>query len=181
MKWHAVTVVPSLPEQLKPLEKLARNLWYTWHPEAIELWRRLDRDLWEDVYHNPARMLGRISQEKLEDLLVNESFLLQMDRLEASFDQYMEAPTPYSFHLDKNLGSSFRVAYFSMEYGMTEALPIYSGGLGILSGDHMKSASNLNLPIVGVGLLYREGYFGQYLNKEGWQQEYTRRHSESWQ
>ena len=172
MKWHAVTVVPSLPEQLKPLEKLARNLWYTWHPEAIELWRRLDRDLWEEVYHNPVRMLGRMSQEKLEEVIVNESFLLQMDRLEASFDQYMEAKTHYSFHLDKNLDPSFRVAYFSMEYGMTEALPIYSGGLGILSGDHMKSASNLNLPIVGVGLLYREGYFGQYLNKEGWQQEY---------
>jgi len=172
MRLHAVTVVPSLPEPLKPLEKLARNLWYTWHPEAVELWRRLDRDLWEDVYHNPVRMLGRISQEKLEELLVNESFLLQMDRLQEALDQYLEAKTPYSFHLDKNLAPSFRVVYFSMEYGLTEALPMYSGGLGILSGDHLKSASNLNLPIVGVGLLYREGYFGQYLNKEGWQQEY---------
>jgi len=172
MEWHEVTVVPSLPEQLAPLGRLARNLWFTWHPEVIELWRRLDRDLWEEVYHNPVRMLGRVSQERLEEACLNESFLLQMDRVEDAFSQYMEARTPYSFHLDKNLDPTFRVAYFSMEYGLTEALPIYSGGLGILSGDHLKSASNLNLPIVGIGLLYREGYFGQYLNKEGWQQEY---------
>ncbi len=172
MKWHTVTVVPSLPERLMPLERLARNIWYSWNPETIELWRRMDRDLWEEVNHNPVRLLGRISQEKLEELHQNESFLLHMDRVEESFDQYMEIKTPYSFHLDKNLDPSFRVAYFSMEYGLTEALPIYSGGLGILSGDHLKSSSNLNLPLVGVGLLYKRGYFGQYLNKEGWQQEY---------
>ena len=172
MKWHAVTVVPSLPERLKPLQRLAGNLWYTWNPEGIELWRRLDRDLWEEVYHNPVRLLGRMSQEKLEEFLHNESFLLHMDRMEEAFNQYMEIKTPYSFHLEKNLDPSFRVAYFSMEYGLNEALPIYSGGLGILSGDHLKSASNLNLPLVGIGLLYKQGYFGQYLNQEGWQQEY---------
>ena len=172
MKWHTVNVVPSLPDKLKALQRLALNLWYTWNPDAIELWRRLDRDLWDEVYHNPMRLLGRIGQERLKEAGVNESFLLHMDRVLEAFDQYMEIKTPYSFHLENNLDPSFRVAYFSMEYGLTEALPIYSGGLGILSGDHLKSSSNLNLPLVGLGLLYREGYFGQYLNKEGWQQEY---------
>ena len=172
MRYHTVTVVPSLPERLRPLQRLARNLWYTWNPEVIELWRRLDSDLWEEVNHNPVRMLGRISQEKLQELMLNESFLLQMDRVDEAFERYLEIKTPYSFHLDKNLHPSFRVAYFSMEYGLSESVPIYSGGLGVLSGDHLKSASNLSLPLVGVGLLYKEGYFGQYLNKEGWQQEY---------
>ncbi len=172
MEWHTVTVVPVLPERLQPLQKLARNLWYTWSSDAIELWRRLDRDIWEEVHHNPVQLLGKISQERLEEASNNESLLLQMDRLLEALDRYMEIKTPYHYQLEKKLDPSFRVAYFSMEYGLNEALPIYSGGLGILSGDHLKSASNLNLPLVGIGLLYQKGYFGQYLNAEGWQQEY---------
>jgi starch phosphorylase len=172
MKWHTVTVIPSLPEKLKPLQGLARNLWYTWNPEVIDLWRRLDRDLWENCHHNPVRMLSSMSQQQLEEAGRNESFLLHMDRVLEALDQYMNVKTPYSFHLDKGLEPGFLVAYLSMEVGMTEALPIYSGGLGVLSGDHLKSASNLNLPLVGVSLLYKQGYFGQYLNEEGWQQEY---------
>ncbi len=172
MNWHTVTVVPSLPEKLKPLQRLAQNLWYTWHPDVIELWRRLDRDLWEKCHHNPVCMLSRMSQQQLEEAEKNESFLLHMDRVMEALDQYMYVKTPYSFHLEKNLDPGFLVAYFSMEFGLTEALPIYSGGLGVLSGDHLKSASNLNLPLVGLGLLYKKGYFGQYLNEEGWQQEY---------
>ncbi len=172
MKWHTVTVVPTLPEKLKPLQGLARNLWYTWNPNVIELWRRLDRDLWEESHHNPVRMLSSMSQQQLEEAGRNESFLLHMDRVLEALDQYMNVKTPYSFHLEKGLDPGFLVAYFSMEFGMTEALPIYSGGLGVLSGDHLKSASNLNLPLVGLSLLYKQGYFGQYLNEEGWQQEY---------
>jgi starch phosphorylase len=172
MKWHTVTVVPSLPEKLEPLKGLAQNLWYTWNPDVIELWRRLDRDLWEESHNNPVRMLSSMSQQQLEEAGRNESFLLHMDRVLAALDQYMNVKTPYSFHLEKGLDPGFLVAYFSMEVGMTEALPIYSGGLGVLSGDHLKSASNLNLPLVGVSLLYKQGYFGQYLNEEGWQQEY---------
>jgi len=172
MKWHTVTVVPSLPEKLEPLQGLARNLWYTWNPDVIELWRRLDRDLWEVSHHNPVRMLSSMSQQQLEEASRNESFLLHMDRVLEALDQYMNVKTPYSFHLEKGLDPGFLVAYLSMEVGMTEALPIYSGGLGVLSGDHLKSASNLNLPLVGVSLLYKQGYFGQYLNEEGWQQEY---------
>ena len=172
MKWHTVTVVPSLPEKLRPLQRLAQNLWYTWNPDVIELWRRLDRDLWEKCHHNPVCMLSSMSQQQLEEASKNESLLLHMDRVLAALDQYMEVKTPYSYHLEKNLDPGFLVAYFSMEFGMTEALPIYSGGLGVLSGDHLKSASNLNLPLVGLSLLYKKGYFGQYLNEEGWQQEY---------
>lgn len=172
MKWHTVTVVPSLPEKLEPLQRLAQNLWFTWNPDVIELWRRLDRDLWEESQHNPVRMLSSMSQQQLEEAGRNESFLLHMDRVLGALDQYMNIKTPYSFHLEKGLDPGFLVAYFSMEVGMTEALPIYSGGLGVLSGDHLKSASNLNLPLVGVSLLYKQGYFGQYLNEEGWQQEY---------
>ncbi len=172
MNWHTVTVVPTLPEKLKPLQRLARNLWYTWHPDVVELWRRLDRDLWERCNHNPVCMLSSMSQQGLEEAGRNESFLLHMDRIVEALDQYMEVKTPYSFHLDKGLDPGFLVAYFSMEFGLTEALPIYSGGLGVLSGDHLKSASNLNLPFVGLSLLYKRGYFGQYLNEEGWQQEY---------
>jgi starch phosphorylase len=172
MKWHTVTVVPSLPEKLEPLQGLARNLWYTWNPDVIDLWRRLDRDLWDQCQHNPVRMLSSMSQQQLEEASRNESFLLHMDRVLEALDQYMNVKTPYSFHHEKGLDPGFLVAYFSMEFGMTEALPIYSGGLGVLSGDHLKSASNLNLPLVGIGLLYKRGYFGQYLNEEGWQQEY---------
>jgi starch phosphorylase len=172
MKWHTVTVVPSLPEKLKPLHRLARNLWFTWQPDASELWRRLDRDLWERCHHNPVCMLSSMSQQQLEEAARNESFLLHMDRVLNALDQYIGVKTPYSFHLEKNLDPGFLVAYFSMEFGLTEALPIYSGGLGVLSGDHLKSSSNLNLPLVGVSLLYKQGYFGQYLNEEGWQQEY---------
>jgi starch phosphorylase len=113
-----------------------------------------------------------MSQQQLDEASKNESFLLHMDRVQEALDQYMEVKTPYSYHLEKNLEPNFLVAYFSMEFGLTEALPIYSGGLGVLSGDHVKSASNLNLPFVGLGLLYKKGYFGQYLNEEGWQQEY---------
>ena len=171
-KWHTVTVVPALPDRLSALDRLARNLWYTWNPEAIELWRRLDRDLWEEAYHNPVRMLGMISQERLEEASRNESFVLQMEQVVEALERYVESKTPYAFHLENNLDPSFRVAYFSAEYGLNECLPIYSGGLGVLSGDHLKSASNLNLPLVAMGILYQKGYFGQYLNVEGWQQEY---------
>ena len=109
MRWHAVKVVPSLPARLEPLNRLARNLWFTWNPETIELWRRLDRDLWEEVYHNPVRLLGMLSQERLAEASVNESFLLHMDRVVETFDQYLGVKTPYNYHLEKNLDSSFRV------------------------------------------------------------------------
>ncbi len=167
---HKFVVIPSLPDKLKQLWDLAYNLWWCWNPEAIDLFRRMDRDLWEQVYHNPVAMLGIISPEQLEQLAADDGFLAHMERAYVQFADYMSSATWFSLaHPDVN---EAKVAYFSLEFGLSESVPIYSGGLGVLAGDHTKSASDLGVPLVGVGLLYREGYFRQYLNAEGWQQEY---------
>jgi starch phosphorylase len=163
-------VVPSLPEPLKPLLDLAYNLWWTWHPEAVELFIRLDRNLWQETYHNPVKMLGSISQQTLDAAARDEGFLNTLSRVSESFHRHMER-TPWLATTDKDPGK-WTMAYFCAEFGLTECLQIYSGGLGCLAGDHLKSASELGLPLVAVGLLYRNGYFQQYLNPDGWQQEY---------
>ncbi len=162
-------IVPHIPQRLEGLKRLAENVWYSWHPDCVALFHRLDRDLWEKVNHNPIKLLGMIDQSKLTERLEDEGFLTHLERVLSEFDKYMENKKPYQFHLEKPI--DFKIAYFSAEYGLTEALPIYSGGLGVLSGDHLKSASDLNVPLVGVGLLYQKGYFQQYLNEDGWQQE----------
>ncbi len=161
-------VVPAVPEKLKALTELAYNLWTLWNYDASGLFRRLDAELWEQTNHNPVRVLSLASQEKLAAAAADEGFLAHMNRILADFRHYMTTPTWHSLNFP---GSNAKIAYFSAEYGLHESLPIYSGGLGILSGDHMKSASELGLPLVGVGLLYRFGYFRQALNAEGWQQE----------
>jgi len=162
------TVVPSLPERLQPLLEIAYNLWWTWNPEAIELFRRLDTEMWDEVRHNPVLLLGNIDTERLEALSGDEVFLSHMDRAHAALQRYMDYKTWYDRVHGKQRG---RIAYFSLEFGLHECLPLYSGGLGILAGDHMKSASELGLPLVGVGLAYRHGYFRQFLNRDGWQKE----------
>ncbi|MHB9154814.1 MAG: alpha-glucan family phosphorylase [Endomicrobiales bacterium] len=162
-------VVPSLPEKLKPLLNIAYNLWWVWNSEAIELFRRMDRDLWEESYHNPIRLLGAISQLRLQELANDNSFLTHLERIQNDLKRYMELPTWFEKEFPARKNSS--IAYFSTEFGIHESLPIYSGGLGILSGDHLKSASDMGLPLVGMGLLYRYGYFKQYLTFDGWQQE----------
>ena len=162
-------VEPSLPEQLIRLKELAYNLWWTWNPESLELFRRIDENLWEKTNHNPVLMLGTVSQEKLSELADNTSFLEFLDRVYIDFKLYMNSETWYSHNfgeIDVPI-----IGYFSMEFGLTECLPIYSGGLGVLSGDHLKSSSDLGIPLVGIGLLYQQGYFEQYLNIDGWQQE----------
>ncbi|MGQ9627891.1 MAG: alpha-glucan family phosphorylase [Anaerolineae bacterium] len=164
------TVTPSLPPELEPLREMAYNLWWCWNHEAIELFRRLDMSLWEDVYHNPVWMLGKIEQEKLEAAARDEGFLAQMERVRKKFDEYMEAKSTWFLKTYKVSGE-LRIAYFSFEFGLTESLPIYSGGLGVLAGDHLKSASDLGLPMIGVSILYQKGYFKQYLSADGWQQE----------
>ena len=162
-------VFPDLPESLKPLNELAGNLWWMWHPDAIELFRRLDRKLWDDVYHNPVKMLGAIEQEKLAAAGQDEGYLAHLSRVHATFRSHLSEKGWYQkAHAEQ---SKLLVAYFSAEFGVHESLPIYSGGLGILAGDHLKSASEIGLPLVGVGLLYRNGYFQQYLSADGWQQE----------
>jgi starch phosphorylase len=153
------------------LRDLAYNLRWTWDHETIALFRRLDRDLWEQTGSNPIWMLGLISQDVLQAVSEDEAFMAHLDRVCAQADAYMapDARTWYRRHygtFDKPF-----VAYFSMEYGLTECLRNYSGGLGVLSGDHLKSASDLGLPLIGVGLLYEEGYFHQYLNADAYQQQ----------
>jgi starch phosphorylase len=167
-------VFPDVPASLQPLLEMAQNLWWVWHPDGVELFRRLDRQLWEDVYHNPVKLLGIIDQKKLAAAATDEGYLAHMTRVYQHFKTHLtEAgwfqkahPAPPDF--GKN---PFLVAYFSAEFGIHESLPIYSGGLGVLAGDHLKSASEIALPLAGVGLLYRNGYFQQYLTADGWQQE----------
>ncbi len=163
------TVVPQIPERLKPLEEMARNVWFCWNIEAIDLFRSVDSTLWEETGHNPIAMLGRLGDERFEELLNDEGFLLEMDRIHQEFQHYCMERKAYDFGLETPV--EFTVAYFSAEYGLTDCLPIYSGGLGVLSGDHLKSASDLCINMVGVGLLYQKGYFRQYLNADGWQME----------
>ncbi|HWO56237.1 MAG TPA: alpha-glucan family phosphorylase [bacterium] len=166
---HTIDVQPRVPERLSDLIMIAYNLWWSWHPEAIQLFRRMDADLWEQAHHNPVAMLGAMQQERLDELQHDEGFLAQLDRLAAQFKEYRSAATWYA----KSHGpvDQPRIVYLSAEYGLTECMPIYSGGLGLLAGDHMKSASELGIPLIGVGLLYQRGYFTQYLNADGWQQE----------
>ena len=164
------SVVPRLPEALEPLRKLAYNLWWCWDPESVRLFRRLDPTLWEETYHNPVRLLGAVSQERLYNMAEDSGFKAHMNRVLATLDRYLAEDRWYQRRGGAS-GSQGVIAYFSAEFGLSESLPIYSGGLGILAGDHLKSASDLGLPFVAVGLLYQKGYFQQYLNADGWQQE----------
>ncbi|MGO9239323.1 MAG: alpha-glucan family phosphorylase [Bryobacteraceae bacterium] len=162
-------VSPSLPQRLKCLNDLSLNLRWCWDHPAIELFRGIDPDLWEETGHNPRLMLGRIDQRRLSGLANDEAFLAQMDRAAASLEEYMAGQGWFPRTHPEAMG--LVAAYFSAEFGLTECVPNYAGGLGILAGDHLKSASDLGLPLVGVGLLYQGGYFRQYLNADGWQQE----------
>lgn len=163
------TIAPSLPEPLTPLLEIAYNLWLSWHGNARDLFRRLDNDQWEASYHNPVAMLGRIDQQRLLEMAGDEGFLAHMQRVYGVLQNYIEKLGwwPKTYGGDRTP----QVAYFCAEFGISECLPIYSGGLGVLAGDHLKSASELDIPLVGVGLLYQQGYFRQRLNADGWQLE----------
>jgi starch phosphorylase len=163
------TIEPSLPDELSALLEIAYNLRWSWDGAARELFRRLDPDGWEDSYHNPVAMLGRVRQERLGVVAGEEGFLAQLARVQEELRTYIERPGWWYKTYDGDRAP--QVAYFSAEYGITECLPIYSGGLGVLSGDHLKSASELDVPLAGVGLLYQQGYFRQRLNADGWQLE----------
>lgn len=167
-----VSVVANIPPSLERLQELAYNLRWSWDHETIALFRRLDRDLWENSGHNPILMLGQISQEQLSTAAADDAFMAHLDRACEAYDRYMHNTTTtwYAKHHGPTPPKP-NIAYFSMEFGLTECLRNYSGGLGVLSGDHLKSASDLGIPLVGVGLLYQEGYFSQYLNPDGYQQE----------
>jgi starch phosphorylase len=166
--------VPSLPERLKPLRELVYNLRWSWHHPTVALFRALDAEGWETSGHNPAKLLGTVSQARLHEAEADASFLSQLDAVYADFRRYMDDRSTWwdrSYGEELSAAEGFRIAYFSAEFGITECLPIYSGGLGVLAGDHLKSASDLGLPLAAVGFLYQKGYFRQALNTDGWQVE----------
>lgn len=167
-----VNVVPKIPKALKRLEDLAYNLRWSWDFETVKLFRRLDPELWETTGRNPVGLLGLVSQQRLDEVQKDPAFMAHFNRTLEAFDAYMNDKNTWfknNYGQDKQEKPVF--AYFSTEFGLTECLANYSGGLGVLSGDHLKSASDLDLPLVGIGLLYQEGYFQQYLNADGYQQE----------
>lgn len=160
---------PVLPEPLRPLSELARNLRWSWHPETRELFQSVDPEGWRAAGGDPLRLLGSVSADRLAALAEDRRF---RRRLAAAADDLHDYATGRRWYQEQPPGLPAAVAYFSPEFGITAALPQYSGGLGILAGDHLKSASDLGVPLIGVGLLYRHGYFRQSLSREGWQQEH---------
>jgi starch phosphorylase len=161
-------VHPNIPENLAFLEVLSRNMWWCWKKDAIELFRRVDPPRWVESGRNPIAFLAKIPQDRFEQLAKDDGYLAHLDRVRESFQNLVLDPVIKNGVL---ITPGETVAYFSMEFGLHESLPLFAGGLGILAGDHLKAASNLALPLIGVGLMYGEGYFRQYLNQEGWQQE----------
>ncbi|MGW1843816.1 alpha-glucan family phosphorylase [Streptomyces sp. NPDC001966] len=166
------TVRPVLPDPLQPLSDLARNLRWSWHTETRELFQAVDPEIRETAERDPVRLLGAVSAGRLAELARDEQFLHRLTEASQDLRDYLEGPRWYQEQLELGAELPAAVAYFSPEFGVTAALPQYSGGLGILAGDHLKAASDLGVPLVGVGLLYRHGYFRQSLSRDGWQQEH---------
>ncbi|MEU0343402.1 glycosyltransferase family 1 protein [Streptomyces bobili] len=163
------TVRPLLPEPLRPLSDLARNLRWSWHAETRELFRSVDPGHWATAGGDPVRLLGGVRAARLQELAEDHHFLTRLTAAAEDLNDYM---TGERWYQTQSAELPAAVAYFSPEFGVTAALPQYSGGLGILAGDHLKAASDLGVPLIGVGLLYRHGYFRQTLSREGWQQEH---------
>jgi glycogen phosphorylase len=158
-----------IPERIARLRELAYNLWWSWRPDAQDLYRQIDPELWEQDYHNPVDFLRDVRQRRLEAATQDESYLKQYDQVMAAFDSYMRADDTWFTRAYPNVRNE-TIAYFSAEFGLHESLPIYSGGLGVLAGDHAKETSDLGLPFVAVGFIYPQGYFRQQLDPSGWQE-----------
>ena len=166
--FRTFTVSPKIPENLAFLSRLANNVWWCWNADAAALFRRISPTLFRELEFNPVRLLSRVGQERLEELSADASFLAHMKSVEAQFQKEVQTSKHWKSHAETHRRV---IAYFSMEFGLHESVHIYSGGLGILAGDHLKSASDLDIPLVGIGLFYREGYFEQEINASGWQVE----------
>jgi starch phosphorylase len=167
-----LTVRARFPQALEPLSTIVNNLRWSWHPESQDLLESVDPDLWRECRGDPRKMLGEVSAERLEKLAADRKFLRRLSDVADDLSDYVTAPRSYQRRQAEAPGSlPESIAYFSPEFGITEVLPQYSGGLGILAGDHLKAASDLGVPIIGVGLLYRAGYFDQSLSSDGWQLE----------
>ncbi|MBQ3408996.1 MAG: alpha-glucan family phosphorylase [Clostridia bacterium] len=164
--FNKITVTPQLPERIRGLSVIAKNMWWSWNTEFLRLFKYIDGDLWERAQKNPVKFLSMVSQEKLDAVIENDEFLRAYDEIYGNFKSYMESKNTW-FKNKYPRNQDDIIAYFSAEYGLDEILPIYSGGLGILSGDHMKSSSDLGIPLVGVGLFYKMGYFHQEIDGNG--------------
>jgi starch phosphorylase len=171
--FNRITVNPQLPKSINRLSEIANNLWWAWNSEYLRLFKEIDIDLWENIGKNPVKFLKQVSQEKLEQAAANQQFIKEYNKIVEDFDAYMNSKSTWFSKKYPNSKNEL-IAYFSAEYGLDEIVPIYSGGLGILSGDHLKSASDLGVPLVAVGLLYKNGYFNQKINKYGDQENIYR-------
>ncbi|WP_102141989.1 glycosyltransferase family 1 protein [Mycobacterium hubeiense] len=165
------TVRAHLPERLAALERLSVNLRWSWDKPTQDLFATIDPQLWRQLGCDPVALLGGVSPQRLDELATDESFLTRLDELAAELDDYLARPLWYQEQLEQGAELPNGIAYFSMEFGVAEVLPNYSGGLGILAGDHLKAASDMGLPLIAVGLYYRSGYFRQSLTADGWQHE----------
>ncbi len=166
-----LSVIPVLPKRLERLNELAYNLWWTWSPAAQALFHHIDPGIWDDTTHNPVKLLHLVSSARLDYLATEDAFLADLEAVLNAFDAYMHPASTWFSRTYPDFEDG-GIAYFSAEFGLHEALPIYSGGLGVLAGDHCKSASDLGLPFVGVGFLYPQGYFMQRISEEGVQDAY---------
>src|SRR5215813_4114482 len=159
----------SLPASLRALEKLSWNFWWSWSADGPSVFRDLDPEGWEEYEQNPRLLLARATEYRLAQMATDPVYINRVKRLSETFDSYINFSVPRPW---RGITSQNPVAYFCAEYGVHNSLPLYSGGLGMLAGDHLKSASDLQLPLVATGLLYRYGYFRQRLRRDGWQEEY---------
>ena len=166
--YKQLQVRPNLPPELKPLEELAKNFWFSWNPGVIEIFETIDHELWSKYQNNPYQILLELGVTKIEELQKNKTFVSLLESVYNELTLYLKKG---SNHVDIEYVEDQCIAYFCAEFGLHESFPNYSGGLGILAGDHIKTASDMHMPLVAVGLFYQHGYFKQYLNSEGWQQE----------
>ncbi len=167
--FNRITVNPQLPKRIEKLGEISNNLWWSWNTEFLRLFQKIDMDLWEHCSKNPVKFLKQVSQDRLEKVSKDIAFLKEYDKVAENFENYMNSKNTW-FASKYPSNKKDLIAYFSAEYGLDQTIPIYSGGLGILSGDHLKSASDLGIPLVGVGLLYKNGYFNQKINGYGQQE-----------
>ena len=166
--FNRITVNPQLPKRIGRITEIANNLWWSWNTDFLRLFKMIDMDLWERCNKNPVKFLKSVDQERLENASKDLTFIKEYDKIVDNFDGYMNSKNTW-FNQKHPDNRNDLIAYFSAEYGLDQTIGIYSGGLGILSGDHLKSASDLGIPLVAVGLLYKNGYFNQIIDRYGMQ------------
>jgi glycogen phosphorylase len=163
----------KLPLPLQPLKRLSQNFWWSWSRDGASIFRDLDAEVWDQCEHNPCLLLARVSEYRFAQMATDPVYIERVKNLAKEFDEYMASEEGFRSSISNGaITREHPVAYFCAEYGVHNSLPLYSGGLGILAGDHLKSASDLRLPLVAIGLLYRYGYFRQQLRRDGWQEEH---------